>query len=329
MYKEYFGFKTEPFNITPDPDLFYCSDQIDEIIKALEYILDKRRGFIVLTGDVGTGKTILSRTLLNKLANFNTTLILNPFLNEEEMLYYICKDFGITKDKSKSYKHSAIPFFKKLFSKNKTEKEDDEEETNELSINKGELFYLLAKFFVKSYKQGKNNLIIVDEAQNLSFEAFEMIRQISNIELDDTKLVQILFVGQPELIDKLNKREYRQLKQRITTVLEMKPLNLTDTINYINFRVQETLHYKKFLFTNSALKLIYKYSKGVPREINQIAELSLTAAFSNNHKMVTKRDVKTAAKEYYRKYNIKQNNSVLILLTILCFLIILFFYLKY
>jgi general secretion pathway protein A len=289
MYKEFFGFKSEPFNITPDSELFYCSEQIDEITTVIEYQLQKRRGFIVLTGDVGTGKTVLCRTLLNKLVNFNTTLVLKPFLNEKEILYYICKDFGIIKDNSE--------------------------------INKGELFHLLTSFFVNTYKEGKNNLIIVDEAQNLSFESFEMIRQISNIELEDTKLVQILFAGQPELIEKLNRKEFRQLRQRIGSVLELKPLNQTDTFNYINFRVQETMHYKRFLFTRAALKLIYKYTKGVPREINQLSELSLIAAFANNHKTVTKKDVKTASVEYYKKFSQKKDKKLVWFLIAACLIV--------
>jgi general secretion pathway protein A len=289
MYKEFFGFKSEPFNITPDSDLFYCSEQIDEIITVIEYYLQKRRGFLVLTGDVGTGKTVLCRTLLNKLVNFNTTLVLNPFLNEKEILYYICKDFGIIEDNSE--------------------------------INKGELFHLLTTFFVDTYNEGKNNLIIVDEAQNLSFESFEMIRQISNIEMEDSKLVQILFAGQPELIEKLNKQEYRQLRQRIGTVLELKPFNQTDTFNYINFRVQETMHYKKFLFTSGALKLIHRYTRGVPREINQLSELSLIAAFANNHKIVTKKDVKTASAEYYKKFSQKRDKKFFWFLIAVCLIV--------
>jgi general secretion pathway protein A len=290
MYKKYFGFQTEPFAITPDSELFYCSEQIEEVINVIEYQLNKRRGFLLLTGDVGTGKTILCRTLLNKLVDFNTTLILNPFLNEKEILYYICKDFGIIKDNS--------------------------------NINKGGLFHLLTKFLVTSYKKGKNSLIIVDEAQNLSFEAFEMIRQISNIELEDTKLVQIIFAGQPELIDKINLKEYRQLRQRISTVIELGPLTLDDTVNYINFRIQETLHYKRFLFTNAALKLIYKYTNGIPRDINQLAEISLITAFANNHKTVTRRDVKIAAKEYYKKF-VKKKPKITLISLIVIFLIIL------
>ncbi len=286
MYKEYFGFTKEPFNITPDPDFFYCSEIHEEILSVIEYQLNKRKGFLVLTGDVGTGKTLLCRTLINKLINFKTSLILNPFLNEVEILRYICIDFGIIN-------------------------KDD-------NVHTGKLFHYLTEFLVNLYKNNKNALIIVDEAQNLSFQAFEMIRHISNIELEDTKLVQILFVGQTELIDKINLPELRQLKQRISTILELKPLNKDECIHYINFRIQESLKYKKFIFKNNAFKNIYKYTKGYPREINRLCETALITAFGNNHKYVTKNDVDLAAKEFYKNKKIKHKEK-----TIYIFLLIL------
>ncbi len=302
MYIDYYNFTKEPFNITPDIDFFYCSKHIEDILDLIEYQLSKRRGFILLTGDVGTGKTLISRVLLNKLQRFNSSLILNPFLNYEELLFYICKDFGIIND-------------------------------NE-SVQKGQLFHLLAEFLIKEYKQGKNCIIIVDEAQNLSFESFEMIRQISNIELEDTKLVQILFIGQTELIDKINSTELRQLKQRISSIVELTPLDIEDTTNYIHFRTQEALKYKRFIFSDSAIKAIYSYTNGSPREINQLCHSSLIIAASNDHKSVTQGDVEYAASDYYGKFNTtkKFNISRYIYLTIVILIILIalsFYYSTY
>ncbi len=292
MYKKYFGFQKEPFSITPDTELFYCSKIHEEILEVIEYQLNKRRGFIILTGDTGTGKTLICRTLLNSLHNCEFALILNPFLNATEILYYICKDFGLLNDNEQP--------------------------------NTGELFHILTDFLITTFNKGKNAVIIVDESQNLSLEAFEMIRQISNIELENNKLVQIIFVGQLELLEKINSDRLKQLRQRISTILKLEPLNFEETQNYINFRVQETLKYKKFLFDRAALKTLYKYSKGYPRILNQIAEISLITAYNRNKNRVSKKDVEAASKEYFlSSYKEKKTKKPFILTTLLA-LILLF-----
>ncbi len=276
MYKKFFGFLDEPFRLTPDPEFFYSSEIHDDAINTLEYAIDKRKGLMVLTGEVGTGKTTLVRVLLNKLLNTEVSFILNPFLSEEEILRVIAKDFGIEVEKTK---------------------------------NKGDVFNLLIDYTVKLYKNKKNALIIVDEAQHLPFESLEMIRQISNIEMENAKLVQVLLVGQSELIDRLNEDRYRQIKQRIAYWVNLEPLNLAETKNYINFRVQQALKYKRYIFKDSAIRYMYRVTKGNPREINQVADLSLIIAASNSKKKVGSPEMKKAAKEYY-KFTKKDRKTV-------------------
>ena len=295
MYKEFFGFIKEPFNIAPDPELFYCSKNHEEVIEVIEYQLEKRKGFVVLTGEVGTGKTLICRTLINKLYNFYVSYIMNPFVSPEELLFKIAKDFGIFCNEDEKI---------------------------------GRLYEKINDFLIKIYNEGKNAVIIVDEAQHLTFDTFEIIRQISNIELDNAKLIQILLAGQQELVDKLNTKELRQLNQRISTILELNPLSKEETKNYINFRLQQSLKYNKYLFTDSAINKIYEYSKGFPREINQIADIALLVAFSKQHKRVSKSDVIEAAKEYYKKRKIVKykNNRKKVLVTLLIALIFFLIY---
>ncbi len=293
MYKKFFGFIDEPFRLTPDPEFFYSSEIHDDAISTLEYAIDKRKGLIVLTGEVGTGKTTLIRVLLNKLLNTEISLILNPFLSEKEILRAVAKDFGI-------------------------EMENTE--------NKGDIFNSLIQYLVHLYKKSRNALIVVDEAQHLSFESMEMIRQISNIEMENAKLVQVLLVGQSELIDKLNDDRYRQIKQRIAYWVNLEPLNYMETKNYVNFRVQQALKYKKYIFKDASLKYLYNLTKGNPREINQVADISLIIAASENKRKVGKNEMKKAAKEYYKftKKNKKLFYYLLLLLLLIGFVVVVF-----
>ncbi len=266
MYKEFFGFEEEPFRLTPDPEFFYSSEEHDDAIKTIEYAINSRKGIIVLVGDVGVGKTTLSRVLLDKLISTQVSLVLNPFLSESEILKYVAKDFGLSIENK----------------------------------DKGEIFQDLVDYFVRLYKSNNNALIIVDEAQHLSFESMEMLRQISNIEMENAKLVQILLVGQSELINRLNQDKLRQIRQRVAYWVYLKGLNFEETKGYIEFRVSQALRYKRSVFSDRSIKYIYKLTKGNPREINQISEMSLIFAAARNSKKVYPKDVILAAKEYYK-----------------------------
>ncbi|MEC9493247.1 AAA family ATPase [Flexistipes sp.] len=265
MYNEYFGFTSKPFINTPDPDLFYCSESHEKALEAITYGIRQRSGFLSLIADVGSGKTTLCRVLLNKLTNVKSSLILNPFLTPYELLCSILEDFGINIPKN---------------------------------ANKSALYKILSKFLINNYKEDKNVVIIIDEAQNLSFESLEMLRQISNIELENDKLVQILLVGQPELEALLRQKNLRQLNQRIAVKVTLEHLNNNETENYINFRITESLKYKKYIFSKPAINAIYKYTKGNPREINHIADKALLLAAADKKKQVNKKIVKAAYKDY-------------------------------
>jgi len=265
MYREFFGFTSKPFINTPDPDLFYCSESHEKALEAITYGIEQRCGFLSLIADVGSGKTTLCRVLLNKLTNIKSSLILNPFLTPYELLCSILEDFGINIPKN---------------------------------ANKSALYKILSQFLINNYKKNKNVVIIIDEAQNLSFESLEMLRQISNIELENDKLVQILLVGQPELEALLRQKKLRQLNQRIAVKVTLEHLNKNETENYINFRITESLKYKKYIFSKSAINAIYKYTRGNPREINHIADKALLLAAADKKKQVNKKIVKAAYKDY-------------------------------
>ncbi|MGB9730610.1 ExeA family protein [Calditerrivibrio nitroreducens] len=268
MYNEYFGFTENPFKITPDPEYIYLSLKHEEAIELIEYGIRNRKGFMSLVGEVGTGKSTIVRYLVRKLPDLYISLILNPFLAPEELLYSIARDFGI--DVS-------------------------------MCFNTGDIYSEMSKFLVDCYKNGKNAVVIIDEAQNLSFESFEMVRQLSNIELENDKLLQILLVGQPELEDVLVKENLRQLNQRISIRAKLTNFDQDDTENYINHRISIAAGVRKYIFDKSSIKKIYKYTKGNPREINQLCDLSLIIAMGDRKKRVDGSILDRAAKNYYLK----------------------------
>lgn len=248
MYNDYFGFTENPFKITPDPDYIYLSLKHEEAIELIEYGIKNRKGFMTLVGEVGTGKSTIVRYLVRKFSDVYVSLILNPFLTPEELLYSIARDFGI--DVS-------------------------------MCFNTGDIYSEMSKFLVDCYKNGKNAIVIIDEAQNLNFESFEMIRQLSNIELENDKLLQILLVGQPELEDVLVKENLRQLNQRISIRAKLTNFDQEDTENYINHRISIAAGIRRYIFDKSSIKKIYSYTRGNPREINQLCDISLMIAMAD------------------------------------------------
>lgn len=272
MYNKFFGFQEEPFKLSPDPEYFYLSSSHENAIELMKYGIESRKGFITLVGEVGTGKSTLIRYLLRDLSNMPTSLIINPFLSPDELLYSIAKDFGIKTD---------------------------------LCINKGDVYSELTHFLINNYKNGKNAAIIIDEAQNLTFESFEVVRQISNIELENEKLVQIVLAGQTELENCLLKQELRQLNQRVSIRIKLSNFDFNDTENYIIHRINVAAKIRKYIFNASAIKEIHRLTKGNPREINQLCDKSLLIAYSQNLKKIDPSIVRRAAKEYY----ISENNK--------------------
>ena len=247
-YKEHFGLKQEPFNITADPAFLYLSRSHREALAQLSYGIKARKGFVVLTGEVGTGKTTLINGLLDELdSDTRTALIFSHIANPFDLLRYTCNEFGL-----RSAQHSRDDFY--------------------------EYLALLNDYLFESYRSGKNCALIIDEAQNLSPEVLESVRLLSNFETSKDKLLQILLVGQPELSDRLNSQELRQLKQRVTVRYQLRSLTLKECQAYISSRLQ-VAGGDPLLFTPKAVEVIYACSRGIPRVINVMCDGALMTAY--------------------------------------------------
>ncbi len=264
MYHNYFGFTEKPFKMTPDSHFLYSSSQHDAALKTLAYGIHERVGFMILTGEVGTGKTTTIRALLDNLGdNVASSVIINPLLSTLDLIKTINKDFGV--------------------------------KTKSLTVQ--DHLEALNNFLLENDKNGKNAVVIIDEAQNLSIEALEMARMLSNLETSTHKLLQIILVGQPELDEKISKRELRQLLQRVQIYCRLKALAPQDTANYIQHRIQKAGSQPHVAFEKSAISEVHKVTGGVPRIINTLCELTLLAAYSRDTRVITKNLVQEAAKE--------------------------------
>ncbi len=267
MIKKYYGFSEKPFSLTPDPLFFYFSRDHIDALEHLIFGISEGEGFLLLAGGIGTGKTTLSRVLVNKLDDSIVhSLILNPFQDFIELLKNILWDLSI------------IP------------------EGN----SKSELINQLNEFLLNEVSiKGKTALIIIDEAQNLSSETLEQLRILSNIETEKEKLLQILLMGQEELIQKLNLQELRQLNQRITVRFYLNPLKKNEIKDYLNYRIMKAKPKKDIKFSRLAVKEIYNFSKGVPRLINMIANRALIAGFVAERNTIDWRIVKRARESLF------------------------------
>ncbi|MGQ9618836.1 MAG: ExeA family protein [Candidatus Aminicenantia bacterium] len=264
MYEAFYGFKENPFSITPDPKYFFFSKDHEEALSHIIFAINQGEGFIVLIGGIGTGKTTISRLLIERLRNFlYTSLILNPFLTETELLGSILWDFNL------------IP----------------------AGNTKKELIDQLNKFLLNEVApSGKRAVVIIDEAQNLSLEVMEQIRLLSNLETDKEKLLQILLIGQEELAKKLTEHRLRQLNGRITTRYFLSPLQKKEIKDYIQHRLKIANPSVNVYFTKDAIKEIYKFSKGVPRLINMLCDRALLAGFVKNTSKIDRNMVIKARK---------------------------------
>ncbi|WP_297473535.1 AAA family ATPase [Persephonella sp.] len=261
-YIQFFALKDNPFRITPDVDFFFMSSVHQEALGSLEFLLESEEGFAVIIGEPGTGKTITIRKFISQLPdNVEYAYILFPNLSPEEMFRAILEDFGIDIDDT---------------------------------ATKNKLFSALREFLIKKKKEGKKIFIIIDEAQNLPVDTLEELRILSNLETDKEKLIQIILLGQPELENKLNSDALRQLKQRITVMSRLNNLTENELIDYINYRLAKAGN-STIRITNSAYKEIFKYTHGNLRQINQIMERALMAAFVKNKHGIDKEDIIEAA----------------------------------
>lgn len=250
MYCAYFGFREKPFNITPNPRFLYLSKQHKEAFAHLLYGIKNHTGFIELTGEVGTGKTTLLRTLLGQLDedSFTCALILNPCLSALELLRNINREFGISHE----------------------------------GLENGALLDALNRFLLAENRANKTVVLVIDEAQNLAPQVLEQIRLISNLETESDKLIQIVLAGQPELTDMLAKPELRQLAQRIIVSYHLLPMDFEDSSAYIRHRLQVAGGGGWITFTGGALKHIYRFAGGSPRLLNIACDRTLLTAYSEN-----------------------------------------------
>lgn len=263
MYKEFYGFKENAFNITSDPAFYFESSRHKEAYSHLLYGIKSRKGIICLTGEVGTGKTTLCRILLNSVSqNIKTAFILNPNFSQTQLLQLITKDLGL-----------------------------------DVKTNKLDLINALNEFLIEQTHQGHNVAVIIDESQNLNIHQLEQIRLLSNLETEKDKLLQIILVGQPELLEKLKKPSLRQLNSRIGVRYHIQPLERDETNHYIHHRLKVAGAPKKLYFTAEAIDAVQHFSKGTPRLINNLCECALLAGFVNETFTIDENIIKKAAKE--------------------------------
>lgn len=253
MYEEFYGFVQSPFTLTPDPRFLYRSESHEEAINLLFRAIRRKEGFIVLTGDIGTGKTTICRALMEQLdtATF-TSLILNPFLSVEELLREVLLDFGVVSREAVRSGRIA-------------------------TASKHELISTLHEFLLSLMAIKGNGVLIIDEAQHLSPQVLEQIRVISNLETNESKLLQIVLVGQLNLLDVLAEAELRQLDQRISIRAALKPLTREEVEAYIAHRLWVAHGGTSVQFDSPALDLVHRLSGGVPRIINLLCDRALMA----------------------------------------------------
>ncbi len=281
MYETYFGFKAKPFTIAPNPAYLYMSHQHHEALAHLFFGVQSDNGFIVITGEVGTGKTTLCRCFLDQVPEkTEVCLVLNPRMNAIEMLASICDELKITHPKSETSAKIYVD--------------------------------LINKRLLENHAQGMRTLLIVDEAQNLSDSVLEQLRLLTNLETNDRKLLQIVLIGQTELRERFEKRNLRQLAQRVTARYHLVSLTEKDVAEYIRHRLI-VAGGRSGIFSDSAIKKIFFYSKGVPRIINSLCDRALLGAYAGNEWIIDGKIVKKAAQELL---GIKRTNTVKILIKI-------------
>lgn len=266
MYKNYFGFKEEPFSIAPDPQFLYMSERYREALAHLIYGMKADSGFVLLTGEVGTGKTTVCRCLLGQIPeNSEIAFILNPKLSAIELLATLCDELG-------------IPY------------------QGELSIKI--LVDLINTFLLKAHAEGRRTVLIIDEAQNLSIDVLEQIRLLTNLETDKQKLLQIIMLGQPELNDLLAKPELRQLAQRITARYHLEPLGKDELPGYLNHRLA-VAGVERPLFSAAAVRKLYALTEGVPRLINLLCDRALLGAYAKGQSTIDPQLITQAGSEIF------------------------------
>jgi type II secretory pathway predicted ATPase ExeA len=266
MYKEFFGLRANPFNVNPDPRYLFLTRHTEEALACLTYGIQSRKGFVLLTGEVGTGKTTLINKLLEwlRLQQVATAFVFNSRMNVPQFLDYMMADFGIPCE----------------------------------SRSKSQILLRLYNWLLDRYRAGETAVLIVDEAQNLSDEVLEEIRMLTNLETFTEKLLQIVLVGQPELEQKLKQPQLRQLRQRLTLRAKTHPLSLEETKAYVQQRLRIAGSNGQPIFDPDALITIHKFSSGIPRVVNLLCEHCLVSAFVDQQKLVKPTVVEAVARDF-------------------------------
>ncbi len=265
MYTSFFGLKENPFNVTPDPKYLYLSPQHREAMNHLIYGINENKGFIVITGGIGTGKTTICRALLSMLnESISTALILNSYISDLDLLETINQEFGIRLEPGEQSKKRYID--------------------------------ALNAFLLTNFTAGKNAVLLIDESQNLPLTTLEQIRMLSNLETEKEKLLQIVLLGQPELDDLLHAPLLKQLNERITVRYDIEPLDREQIRSYVEYRITvagSTNGIPRFL--TGAYSAIYDFSKGIPRRINTICDRALLIAYTKDNREIDARIIEQAA----------------------------------
>jgi|GEM_PF-1331503 len=290
LHLEKLGLEFNPFPVVPDAQNYFNTDKMYKAIYEIMHCIDARKGFILISGDVGLGKSTLSQLLLLKLAKkeINTALVLNSFLQSGSLLKAINKDFNIKVD----------------------------------SINIEDQLDALNEFLLEQYSQNKNCVIVIDDAQQLNIESLELIRQLSNLETNQNKLVQIILVAQGEIIDTLNRTDLRQLKSRIALNVEIKPLALHEVHSYIEFRLFRAGSSGEIIVADIAIKQLHKLTNGRPRLINMVMDrcLYVVAAYGKN--TIDKKLIKQAFDEISLEPNKEKKSNTSLKIIASSFIII-------
>jgi general secretion pathway protein A len=266
MYKAFFGLKDNPFNVNPDPRYLYFTKEIEEALSGLKYGVQKRKGFITLTGEVGTGKTTLVNRLLDWLhgEKVRTAFLFNSRMNTSQLFDFILAEFGIACE----------------------------------SRTKSQQLMRLNQWLLDRFRAGETTVLIVDEAQNLTYPVLEEIRLLTNLETSTEKLLQIVLSGQPELEEKLKLPQLRQLRQRIMLRCKTMPLSKEQTSDYIVERLRIAGADGTPIFGPEAVEVIHQYSVGIPRVVNLLCEHSLINAYVEQQRPITAKTVEDVAHEF-------------------------------
>ena len=265
MYEKFYGFREKPFRMTPDTRYFYPSPKHTDALNHMVYAIEERRGFVVITGEIGSGKTTLSRVLFQKLdPRTKTAVIRNTNLTPREMISLVLEEL-------------EIPFSQ--------------------GASKTHMISLLNEFLIEQLREDNNVVLLIDEAQNLKPAVLEEVRMLSNLETETEKLIQIILMGQPELKSKLWLKELTQLRQRVTLHYHLSPLDQEETIRYVTHRLHVAGINGTPIFAADALEKVYEATQGVPRLVNGLCDRALLTGYVTEQKLIGSNMIDEAARE--------------------------------